>query len=285
MRRIADFIFEANERMIDMNISEMAAACHVSTASISRFTQLLDFKNYKTFQLEMMKSFTNARGNGNELNHAGPPNNRITFEYTNTSPQDSAEEVAKKVFQSNIQMLSDTMQTIDYKKLAQVTELILNARNVVFFGVGRSYITAESGRIRLYRLGINSFSYADAQEQIVAATTCNEHDVFFGISNFGHSAAVVRNIERAKLRGAATIGITSVDGSPLTQVVDTCFLTAFNVANMDFRTNKQAFEPACENITQMVLLDCIYMNVALKQNKPCFDMFYNTVKVLSEEQL
>jgi DNA-binding MurR/RpiR family transcriptional regulator len=119
----------------------------------------------------------------------------------------------------------------------------------------------------------------------VAATTCSDKDVFFGISNFGRSAAVVNNMYEAKSRGAATIGITSADGSPLTQAVDICFLTAFNSANMEYRTHKQAFEPACENIAQIVLLDCIYMNVALKQDKSCFDMFYNTVKVLSKERL
>jgi DNA-binding MurR/RpiR family transcriptional regulator len=212
-------------------------------------------------------------------------NNRIVFEYGGMGPCDSAEEIGKKVFQSNIQMLSDTMRTMDYKKVEHVTNLIINARNVVFLGVGRSWISAESGRIRFNRLGINSFSYSDTNEIIVAATTCTEKDVFFGISNFGRAAAVVNNIYEAKLRGAATVGITSADGSPLTQAVDTCFLTAYNSANMEYRMHKQDFEPSCESIAQMALLDCIYMNVALKQDKSCFDMFFNTVKVLSKERL
>jgi DNA-binding MurR/RpiR family transcriptional regulator len=54
---------------------------------------------------------------------------------------------------------------------------------------------------------------------------------------------------------------------------------------MEYRTRNQEFEPSSENIAQMVMLDCIYMNVALKQDKSCFDMFYNTVKELSKERL
>lgn len=280
MKQIADYLFDSGSNMVYMGIAELAAASGVSVASVTRFVRQLKFKSYKAFQLELAKSVPWEENVQHE-----PTNNKIVFEYGGATPHDSIEDVGKKVFQSNIQMLSDTMQTMDYHKIEEVVNLIIYARNLVFLGVGRSYITAESGRIRFNRLGINSFSYADTQEIIVAATTCGDKDVFFGISNYGRSAAVVNNIYQAKMRGAKTVGITSVDDSPLTQAVDICLLTAFNHANMEWRTHKQAFEPACENIAQMVLLDCIYMNVALKQDKSCFDMFYETVKVLSKERL
>jgi DNA-binding MurR/RpiR family transcriptional regulator len=280
MKRIADYLFNSADQVQYMGIYQLAQASGVSVASITRFVHLIGFRNYKSFQFELVKSLLNVDKSGqNDIP------NKIIFEYGEMSPQDSIEEIAKRVFQSNIQMISETMQTINYKKIEEVTNLIIKARNVVFLGVGRSYITAESGRIRFYRLGINSFAYADTQEQIVAATTCSKNDVFFGISNYGRSSAVVNNIYQAKLRGAVTIGITSADGSPLTQVTDICFITACNPVNREFLTHKQAFEPACENIAQMVLLDCIYMNVALKQDKSCFDMFYNTVKILSKQRL
>jgi DNA-binding MurR/RpiR family transcriptional regulator len=280
MKQIADYLFNSADQIQYVGISKLAEACQVSVASITRFVHLIGFPNFKAFQFEMIKSLVNGDKNGQiELP------NKIVFEYGGTSPQDSVEEIAKRVFQSNIQMISETMQTIDYHKMEKITELIVKARNLVFLGVGRSAVTAESGRIRFNRLGINSFAYADTQEQIVAATTCTKDDVFIGISNYGRSATVVNNIYQAKLRGATTVGVTSADGSPLAQTADISFITACNPANREFLTHKQAFEPACENIAQMVLLDCIYMNVALKQDKSCFDMFYNTVKILSKERI
>jgi DNA-binding MurR/RpiR family transcriptional regulator len=281
MKQIADYLFTAGRQVLYMGISELAVASGVSEASVTRFVRLLKFDNFKAFQFELAKSLMQVE----ESSKTGMVNNQIAFEYGGVSLSDPAEEVGKKVFQSNIQMLQDTMRTIDYKKVEYVTDLINNARNLVFLGVGRSYITAESARIRFNRLGINSFSYSDAQEQIVSATTCTGKDVFFGISNFGRSASVVNNLYQAKMRGAATVGITSADGSPLTRIADTCFLVAFNSANMEYHTHKQVFEPASETIAQMVLLDCIYMNVALKQDESCFEMFYNTVKLLSNERL
>ncbi|MFP3040972.1 MurR/RpiR family transcriptional regulator [Treponema primitia] len=282
MKQIADYLLDSGNTVFSMGIKQLATASGVSVASVTRFVRLLGFSSFKTFQIAFARSV--MREEEKPLSD-DTTNNKIVFEYGDTSPHDSAEEIGRKVFQSNIQMLLDTMKTIDYKKVEYVTDCILNARNLVFLGVGRSYITAESGRIRFYRLGINAFSYSDAQEIVVAATTCTKTDVFFGISNFGHSPAVVNNICQAKMRGATTIGITSVDGSPLTKAADTSFLTAFNNANMEYRTHRQAFEPACENLAQIALLDCIYMNVALRQDQSCFDMFYDTVKVLSGGRL
>jgi DNA-binding MurR/RpiR family transcriptional regulator len=282
MKQIADFILSSGDKVFSMGISELAGASGVSDASVTRFVHLLQYKSFKSFQMAWAQSSAPAHEGGSVKKGA---KDEVVFEYGGTSPRDSALEIGEKVFRSNIQMLSDTMKIIDYKKVEYVTKLILKARNLVFLGVGRSFVTAESGRIRFNRLGINSFCYSDSQEIIVATTTCTSKDVFFGISNFGRSAAVVKNLVHAKERGAATVGITCAEGSPLTQVVDTCFLTAFNHTNMEYHTGKQMFEPACENISQIALLDCIYMNVALKQDKSCYDMFHNTVKVLYEEKL
>ena len=280
MKQIAEYIFTLPNKAAYMGISELAAECKVSIASITRFVHQINLKNFKSFQLELAKEMSKG-----EYKNVMPMNNMITFEYGGTSPNDSSEDVGKKVFQSNIQMLVDTMRIIDYQKIDYVTKLITRARNIIFMGVGLSYITAEQGRIRFNRLGINSFSYSDAPEMIVAATTCTPRDIFIGISNFGRSSAVVNNIERAKSRGAQTIGITSAEGSPLMKAVDTCFLTAFNIANIEYRTHDQEFEPSSENIAQMVLLDCIYMNIALKQDKSCIDMFFNTVNELAKERI
>jgi DNA-binding MurR/RpiR family transcriptional regulator len=219
MKQIADYLFTVGRQVLYRGISELAVASEVSEASVTRFVRLLKFDNFKAFQFELAKSLMQVEESGK----TGLANNQIAFEYGGVSPGDSAEEVGKKVFQSNIQMLQDTMRTMDYKKVEYVTDLIIKARNLVFLGVGRSYITAESARIRFNRLGINSFSYSDSQEQIVASTTCTGKDVFFGISNFGRSASVVNKLYQAKIRGAATIGITSADGSPLTRIAATCF--------------------------------------------------------------
>lgn len=280
MKQIADYLFASGDRAIYMGISELAEESGVSIASVTRFVKAIGYRNFKSFQLELAKCLSDA-----DDSITAYTNNTIAFEYGGASPKDSTEEICRKVFTSNLQMLTDTMKTLDYELVDRVSSLMLNARNILLFGVGRSQVTAQSGRIRLYRLGINAFCYSDAHEQIVAATMTDERDVVIGISNYGRSASVVNSMRLARERGAATIGITSAQGSPLTQAVEHSFLTAYNCANMEYRNHNHAYEPACENITQIALLDCIYMNIALKLDKTCIDKFYATAKELEKERI
>lgn len=281
LRQIADYLIANYDKVVDLGIGEIAAESGVSSSSVTRFIKTLGFKSFKSFQLELAKSLNTAAAPAAQ----GAGENRITFEYGGASARDTVEEICRKVFTSNLQMLSDTMQTLNYALIDHVSSLIMQARNVIFLGVGRSHVTAESGRIRLYRLGINCFCYADAHEQVVAASLAEERDVFIGISNYGRSASVVGNMALARRRGAATVGITSAEGSPLCQAAEHIFLTAYNCDNMEYRRQNGSYEPACENITQIALLDCIYMNVALKLDKRCMDNFYLTVKELEKERI
>lgn len=281
MKQVADYIISCSDKVVFMGISELAAASGVSIASVTRFVKVIGYKNFKSFQLELAGSLNENQGEYQEP----AVSSTITFEYGGASERDNAEEICRKVFNSNQQMLTDTIKTLDFSMIEAVSEHIIKARNVIFFGCGRSHITAESGRTRLYRLGITTLCYNDVHEQIVAATMSDHRDVVIGISNYGRTASVVNCMKLARERGAVTVGLTSAEGSPLAQAVEYLFLTAYNYANLEYRSRNRSYEPACENITQIVLLDCIYMNVALRMDKRCIDQFYETVKELEKERI
>ena len=166
MKQIADYIISNPNRVIYMGISELAAASSVSIASVTRFVKQAGYRNFKSFQLELAGSLTESVGPVS----SDSPSSKITFEYGGASERDTTEEVCRKVFSSNQQMLSDTIKALDFSLVEIVSQRIIKARNVIFLGCGRSHITAESGRTRLYRLGIPSFCYSDVHEQVVAAT-------------------------------------------------------------------------------------------------------------------
>lgn len=282
MKQIADYVISDRENVAYININQLAEASGVSIASVTRFVKEFDFANYKSFQFELAKSLSPA---DNSSANDGSDDLSISFEYAGTSLHDGSELISRKVFQSNIQMLRDTMQILDYELIDKVAGMICTAGNIVVFGVGRSYLSAESVRTRLYRLGISCLTYCDVHEQLVAATTCKENDLVIGISNYGRSASIIKSMELARKRGCTTIGITSASDSPLAKGVDHCIYTAYNFANLEYRNKNRSYEPACENILQMVVIDCIYMNVALRQNKNCIDDFFITAEEQERERI
>jgi RpiR family transcriptional regulator, carbohydrate utilization regulator len=281
LRRVADLVLTDPERIADMNIQDIAHKSEVSLASITRFIKMLGYKNYKSFQMSLVREMTTDEKR--TVENSGDTS--ITFSYGLSSNLTTSEEISKKVFKSNIQMLSDTMKTVSYEKIGLITDLILKARNLIFVAAGRSHIAAESGRSRFYRLGINTFCYWDAHEQIVAATTCTKDDLVIGISNYGHSASVVTSLIQAKKHGATTVCITSVENSPIVEAADHCLLTTFNYANLEYQPTKEAYEPASENIAQIVLIDCLYMNVVMRLGKECVYKINESTKALDSVRI
>ncbi len=281
MQSISDYIIKNFDKVAYMGISELASGSGVSDATVSRYVKHMGFKNFKAFQLEMVGSLNTAEYDSKEEADVIYPK----LEYGGISKKDPTDILCKKVFRSNMQMLEDTLSIIDYDTIDKVSDLIMKARNVIFFGVGRSWVTAESGRSRLYRLGINTFCYNDAHEQIVAASMCDEQDVVIAISNYGRSKSVVQNARRARKNGAALVGITSATDSPLAKAVEYLLYTSFNYESYLSIEHNLSYEPASENIAQIAVLDCIYMSVAMKTDIQVLEKFYKTALEMEEEKV
>jgi DNA-binding MurR/RpiR family transcriptional regulator len=267
MKRVADFIIENYDRSVYMGLSEIAQKSKVSDASVTRFIRKIGFKNFKSFQVEIAKSLL------------GDEEERSV--YGGAVVGDSVRAICEKIFSSNIQILKDTLNIMNFDQIQEISGLIMNARNVIIFSQGRSSVTSRSGQLRFYRLGISCIGYSDPHEQAVASCMVGPSDVVIGISNYGRSASVVRNITRARQNGAKTVGITSVQNSPLAQCTDYVLFSAVNVGEQQ----QNVYEPSCENMAQMAILDCIYMTILLCRTKQGMEGFYRTFEALNGERL
>lgn len=278
MQQISDYLMTHYEDAAFQGIHDIARNSGVSAASVTGFVKEMGFKNYKAFQLAIAMSI----GQNNHVNEE----DNAPFIYGGISENDGMGEICRKVFRTSIQMLTDTLSIVDTDGMQRVSEYILKAPKIIFFGVGRSYLAAESGKSRFYRMGLNCFCYRDSHEQIVGASMCGKGDVVISVSNYGRSRSVVEATRLAKSRGAVTIGITSAKNSPLANAVDFPFFSVSSIDNLNINSNDMsAFEPSSENVAQIVLLDCLYMYVALREKEKIVEKYYETTKALEVERL
>ena len=70
------------------------------------------------------------------------------------------------------------------------------------------------------RIGITAIAYTDANMQSMSAVTLGSEDVVVGISLTGAMGSLIGSIKLARDSKATIVGITSVPGSPLTEVSD-----------------------------------------------------------------
>ncbi len=277
MQQISDYLIGHYSEAAFMGIHELAKNSGVSAASVTGYVKEMGYKNYKAFQLAIAVSM-GQKDTGQAEEDSTP------FIYGGISENDDMQEICQKVFRTNIQMLTDTLSILDVEQMSKVSEYILKAKRILFLGVGRSYLAAESGKNRFYRMGINSVCYRDPHEQIVGAYLCEKGDVVIAISNLGRSRSVVNATELARKRGAITVGITSAKNSPLANAVEYPF---FSVSGMDNLGRKgiTPFEPSSENVVQITLVDCLYMYTALRVKSSIIDKYYETTQCLESERI
>lgn len=240
--KIARFILKNPEKIAGMAIGELAACSKVSEATVSRFVKYLGFSNYRMFQAEMVKSSV--------------LNSESIRGYSEVKKTDSTYQICKKIFDSNIQNLADTLSCVNVKAIEKAARVIVKSKKISIFAQGRSMVTATSIRQRLYRLGITCNCYSDSHEQAIVASLMKSEDVVIGISTFGRSKTVLKNLRYGVEQGAFSIGVSSYKGTPLEKIVDIMLISASN------DSGNFGMEPSCSTVSQMVILDCLYIMIA-----------------------
>lgn len=262
--KIAKYILANPEKLPGMPIGQLARESGVSEATISRFVKFLGCTNYRSFQAEMVKSSV--------LGHE-----RIRG-YADVKNMDNAYQICEKIFDANIQSLVDTLAILDIDALEKAADLIVASRKLCILAQGRSNVTATSIRQRLYRLGIACTSYSDPHEQAMAVSLLGEGDIVMGISTFGRSKNVLKNLRFASSRGATVIGVSSYRGTPLEKASDIMLISASN------EEASFGFEPSCSTVSQMVALDCLYIMITNRMKEEAQRFFRITCEAIESER-
>lgn len=262
--KIARYILQNPDKIPAMSIGTLAKESGVSEATISRFVKFMGCANYRAFQAEMVKN--------NILKHE-----RIRG-YAEVKNADTTSQICQKIFETNIQCLKDSLLLLDTAALECAVELIVKSRRLYVFAQGRSMVTADSIRQRLHRLGIGCTSFSDPHEQAVTASLLREGDVVMGISTYGRSKSVLKNLRIAAARGAKIIGVSSYSGTPLEKIADIMLLASSN-EDASF-----GFEPSCSTISQMILLDCLYIMIANRIKEEAADCFALSCEAIETER-
>ena len=267
MKQIADYIISNSYEASCHDAHKLAGESGVSDASVTRFVQYMGYENYKRFQLALVSSLSKKNAE---------KDNSTWIEYGGKIDRNSTKGVCGTIFQRSIQMLQDTWKNLDTETIEKVAELITKSRRIILLSVGRSKVTTEALFSRLYRLGYNVQSFNDPHEQVIITSLVEKNDLIIAVSNFGESKSVVEGVIRAGKNGATTIGITSIAQSSLARSVDYCVFSAY-----DYEAGEMGkyYEPSCENIPQVTIVDCIYMLLAMREEERVCGIY----KTISEE--
>ena len=260
-RSIADFVLQNPEAVMHMSISEASQSIGVGESTIIRFCRVLGYKGYQDFKLRLAQDLVEP----------------VHYIHENVSFDDNPEDLAKKVFQTNLKAVENTMKALDPETVEVAAKFLAEARRVNIYGVGFSSFTAHDAKLKLARLGLLVDAFGDAHLQAMAAVSLKNGDVAIGISHSGSTKDVVDALTAAHKAGAATIAITNFSPSPLTRAADIVLLTA---------APESAFggEVLTSRIAQLCVVDVLSVMVAITLGEECLTLIERTSEAVKKKR-
>ncbi len=193
-QKIASFILEFPDKVINMTAKEIASACDTVPSAVNRMCKSIGVDGFAKLKISLA---TTLGGEKDEEN-----NNPF-------DKNDTPKMIFNKVFNSGINTLKSTYQMLDFKTVEKMAKMIASAKRVFIFGVGTSSSIAIDAAYRFSQLSVQAYAYTDILQMNVMAKNMKSGDIAFGISHSGTTKAVVDAMRSAKEAGAETISITS----------------------------------------------------------------------------
>ena len=211
-RKIGNYIIQHTAEVVDMTVGELAQACGVSDASVSRFCKKINMKGFHHLKITLAK----------EISEKGIEEEEVS----NHISVNDIEQSLKNILANKVTEITQTVSMMDAKQLSEILNKLSMARTVQFFAVGNTIPVAIDGAFKLNQIGIPAVSGTIWETQIGYTYNMTAEDVVIAISNSGESTAVLRALEAAKSAGATTLSITNSEKSSAAQLSDYHITTA-----------------------------------------------------------
>jgi DNA-binding MurR/RpiR family transcriptional regulator len=259
MQRVAAAIRANPAIVLDKTISELAAACDTSVASVIRFCRTLGLSGYA----QLRRSLATELGKESAQFGLG-----MTLG-AEIAQSDSLQDMASKVASLEMLAIQETVSSMDFAALERVVAALDGASRILLFGVGASHFVAQDLHHKLFRIGRNAFVMADSHEAWSAALLAPQQTVAIAFSHSGATPDTVRYLEIARQSGAMTVAVTGSLGSPLAAAADECLIS-------HARESRLRAGAMVSRMAQLSIVDCLFLGVARQSYDQTIDALQRT---------
>ena len=202
-KRIAEYILDHTDEVQMMSISELAEACHVGEATITRFCKRFHSRGYTALKIGLVK-----------LSHPSYEPFSDSQESETTTDSTAHQNIGGMLYGEYSAALKQTAELLKKEQVIRAVEVLSQAEIVYCMGQGGSMLMAEEAAHLFSTVSSKFFSIYDSHLQISAAATTTAKDVLFFISYSGATTEMEDILSQAKQNGATIIMLTRFCKSP-----------------------------------------------------------------------
>ena len=201
-KKVADYVVIHQRDTQYMSISELAEACGVAEATISRFTKRLGYKGYNAFKLATANSIA-----GRSASMGNPLSGEVLAE-------DSVSDMCQKLFAAELDAMEQTLGLLRPEAVTAAGDLLMGAEKVLCMGQGGSMVMAQEAAHLFSTAFSKYFPVCDSHMQTIATAQLGPGDVILYISYSGATRDLLETARLARERDAKLILITRFPKSP-----------------------------------------------------------------------
>lgn len=204
-KKVADYVVLHPDDTQFMSISELAEACEVAEATVSRFCRRLRFSGYGSFKIALA---TSVNKNEEPL---------LTGQVL---PEDSTEDMLQKIYAADTSGLDQTMRMLEPGAVRRAVDLFQRARTVRCMGQGGSMIMAMEAAHLFSTVTSKFFYLQDSHLQAITAALLGPEDVILFFSYSGSTKDILDTMTLAREQGCKLVLVTHFPKSPGAAVAD-----------------------------------------------------------------
>ena len=263
-KKVADYVVLRQRDTQYMSISELAEACGVAEATISRFARRLNYKGYNAFKLAVAHS-TAGRSAGNPLSGQ-------------VLAEDGVSDVCQKLFAANVDAMEQTLSLLRPEDVTAAGDLLERADKVLCMGQGGSMVMAQEAAHLFSTAFGKYFAVTDSHMQAIAAAQLGPRDVILYFSYSGATRDMVENCLLARERGARIVLVTRFPKSPGAALASVVLQCGAN-------ENPLQMGSVAARIAMIFVLDVLFSEVCRRDLPACRARRRQVADALSEKHL
>lgn len=260
--KVANYVLDNYEEVLNANITELAENAGVSDASVVRFCKSLGYKGYQDFKISAARDVLPRDRHFNPSLEQG----------------DDPETICKKIFTSEVNVLNQTLASLEMNVVYQAAESIKAAGRLIFFGSGGSLLVGKDAQHKFMKIGVRAYVYEDIDMQLMSSSLMEEGDVAFCVSHSGSNYNVLKCMKNAQENGAVAIALVGQGKTPISKRADMVLYTASE------ETMFQS-ESVSTRIAQLAIVDALVAIVAFEDYENSYNAIQETRRATSEGKL
>ena len=219
-RRIAHYILESYDKAAFMTANILGKTVGVSESTVVRFAMELGYDGYPSMQKALQEVVVNRLTAAQRI------------EVTNSRIGDR--DVLSTVFQSDLERLRQTSETIDRVAFDAAVNTVLGAERVFIIGVrSAAPLAGFLGYYLNYMFqNVHIITASGTGEMFEKIVGINERDAVIAFSFPRYSATTAKAAQYCRSRGVTVIGITDTKLSPLGEASDYVLTAKSNMLSL-----------------------------------------------------